>query len=470
MPHRNIVTRNRRLGQNARRRICTVFTLGCAVLLASCAQVGEAGQRDFNDVRQFFARLLGEQKKPEQKKPPAPQIKAPPEKPVEDIVKPVQRYLLVLGYNPGVADGVMGPKTSGAIRKYQHANGLVVDGDASPALLAHLDRAAAVQAASRPAPRPSPPAPPSPRPPVRTAKLAPHPAARPKPAPEAPLALPEYRVGTAFIYSDGRVAQVAAVKGQRVKWRRKDGAAYTTDRNFLLPHLYWETKVVRGRSQVTKPDTPNPGQALWPNKSGGEVAFDVEKTLVARDKSEKVTHRIERWRCVNEARVLLRVTAGAFDTVKFTCRVTADHEAPERLSWYYAPRIGHYVRFEREGGKDGVAYKRELVAVRPAAREWPPLARAELEKEVLHALANLPDGGRRLWTSTAIAAKVTIKTGVRFTGRGGEICRTYLQSWEAAGKVRYYPGAACRNDKGAWHLPLESGAPTIPLAATSTPS
>lgn len=464
MPHRNITTRDRRDGRRAGTGARLVFVLGCAVFLASCAQIGDAGQRDLDAVKQFFADLLGEREKPkkiEKVSVPPP----PPEKPAEDVVKPVQRHLLALGYNPGFVDGVMGPKTAAAIRNYQRANGLVANGEASAALLAHLDRTAAVQAAERPTslPLPAPAKPPAPA-------VKPPPSAEPKPAQEPQLALPVYRVGTSFIYSDGRVSQVAAVKGRRVKWRRKDGAVYTTDRNFLLPHLYWETTVVRGRSRITKPDRPNAGQALWPDKSGSEVGFDVEKTLVARDKSENVTHRKERWHCVNEARVLLRVTAGAFDTVKFTCQLTVEHEPAERLSWYYAPRIGHYVRFEREGGKDGVAYKRELVAVRPSAPEWPPLARAELEKEVLHALANLPDGGRRLWTSTAIAAKVTIKTGVRFTGRGGEICRTYLQSWEAGGKVRYYPGAACRDDRGAWHLPLEAGAQTIPLAATAAPS
>lgn len=50
----------------------------------------------------------------------------------------VQRLLTRAGFDTGGADGVIGPASQGAIRDYQRANGLAVDGIASAALLTHL--------------------------------------------------------------------------------------------------------------------------------------------------------------------------------------------------------------------------------------------------------------------------------------------------------------------------------------------
>jgi len=50
-------------------------------------------------------------------------------------VRDIQAGLQRLGYNPGPADGRMGPKTSAAIRQYQQDNGMPVDGQPSQAVL-----------------------------------------------------------------------------------------------------------------------------------------------------------------------------------------------------------------------------------------------------------------------------------------------------------------------------------------------
>src|SRR5690606_23697652 len=50
----------------------------------------------------------------------------------------IQEALRMRGYDPGVVDGVAGPRTRGAIRRYQSAVGLPADGQPSPALLNHL--------------------------------------------------------------------------------------------------------------------------------------------------------------------------------------------------------------------------------------------------------------------------------------------------------------------------------------------
>lgn len=54
------------------------------------------------------------------------------------MVEDLQRALGQAGYDPGPADGLSGPRTSGAIMAYQRDNGLTMDGQPSASLLQHL--------------------------------------------------------------------------------------------------------------------------------------------------------------------------------------------------------------------------------------------------------------------------------------------------------------------------------------------
>ena len=61
------------------------------------------------------------------------------DKPVgRNEVTEVQRLLTLLGYETGPQDGVVGPRTSFAIRRYQQEKGLRMTGEPSAALLVRL--------------------------------------------------------------------------------------------------------------------------------------------------------------------------------------------------------------------------------------------------------------------------------------------------------------------------------------------
>ena len=57
---------------------------------------------------------------------------------LRETVRSVQRMLAVLGYDPGGVDGLAGEKTTAAIRLYQERSGLEVDGKSSQTLVNHL--------------------------------------------------------------------------------------------------------------------------------------------------------------------------------------------------------------------------------------------------------------------------------------------------------------------------------------------
>lgn len=56
------------------------------------------------------------------------------------LVTEIQKGLQKLGYDPGPIDGKYGRKTKQAICDYQSANGLIVDGKATPPLLTHIEQ------------------------------------------------------------------------------------------------------------------------------------------------------------------------------------------------------------------------------------------------------------------------------------------------------------------------------------------
>lgn len=62
-----------------------------------------------------------------------------PQQPAYDnVIATIQTDLNRLGYDAGTADGVLGPRTSEAIRRYQRDHSLLVDGRATPELANHI--------------------------------------------------------------------------------------------------------------------------------------------------------------------------------------------------------------------------------------------------------------------------------------------------------------------------------------------
>ena len=63
---------------------------------------------------------------------------SPPTEEQQKLTAQAQKILTDLGYQPGEADGLAGPKTREAIRRFQADSDMPADGQVSPALLKRL--------------------------------------------------------------------------------------------------------------------------------------------------------------------------------------------------------------------------------------------------------------------------------------------------------------------------------------------
>ena len=410
------------------RFVRTAAALVAVLLLTSCAEIERRISTTISSAK-FWER--------EPKPAPARPVKVAG----KDMVREIQKGLTALGYRVGPADGITGRRTRIAIRKYERKHRLKLRGRPTQALLAHVrgkiderrkaeERKIAAEkekAEAESAPPPSPP------------------------RSSAPAPLPTYEAGTVYIYQDGRIERVIGVSGGKVKWRRNDGTSFSADRNFLLPWTYWETGEQRGKVLLW---TSRNGE-MWPRVAGQRMSYKATVTVMNRAGQGRPRNSAEEWACRNQGHERLSVTAGTFDTIRFVCTHAVEgSEKPATRTWYYAPRIRHYVRFEERKPNSPSLRRSDLVAVRPTAAGWPPVVRAALEEHLVAALKNQPDGGKVRWTSSGIPTRVTVEMSTGFVDNKRRTCRRFTQVWSRNGMRRVYPGAACRSASGRWVVPV----------------
>ncbi len=357
-------------------------------------------------------------------------------------VRSTQRMLSALGYNPGVADGIEGPRTADAVRHYQRDQGLSPDGRVSVSLHKHIQATLDRKVASK-------------------RDRAEKPDSQAKPAAEASddrpgssdvagyeLSDATYEPGDAFAYSNDLVETVERVEGEKIEWQSNQSERFTAYRNFILP------RVNRTSDSETVDASFNAGpETLWPLTEGAEASFTVTSVVSAAHQDGARLESVRQWSCTVEGKETVKVPAGKFDAIKVTCKSTGS--SPEdrmQRTWYYAPKIGHYVRVDESSPGASAKSSRELVAIRPGARDWPPAARAGLARALQHALEQVPKDESVVWESSSADFLITIVPTTQLQ-EDEKYCRTYLQIRSGAGRDRVYPGLACREPSGKWQVP-----------------
>jgi len=289
---------------------------------------------------------------------------------------------------------------------------------------------------------------------ARLAGVRPAPMERPT---DGPAVGPIYEPGDVYIYTDGHVETVLSATDRHVEWRDAAGLRWSADPDFTLP---------AGRPGAGALVALN--QALsWPLRVGATAAYTVKSGLAGERAAG------DHWRCAVESRESMSVAAGTFDSYKIACRLDGDTlKTTQSRTWYYAPAVGHYVRYIDDAtipSNDVTRTRsRDLIAVSPGASGWPSEARIGLEWAVSHALEAEPDGQRVPWESSALAARFVIEPGGRVdAGHPGQ-CRRFNETRISADAVkRLYPGIACRSDGGRWRLLGLDGAPFERTATSS---
>lgn len=160
--------------------------------------------------------------------------------------------------------------------------------------------------------------------------------------------LPVYEEGQAFIFDNGRVERVESVDGDRITWAARSGRTYVRNANPVVPILEWSYRGQAGSRRIVG-DT----QALWPLEAGGSVQFRAINET--RDEDNHVHRTVHMWTCTVHDMHAVLTPAGSFNAYPIVCdRYSASSmRVVERVTWQYAPDVGHYVQRESRNMRDG---------------------------------------------------------------------------------------------------------------------
>ncbi len=371
----------------------------------------------------------------------------------DKTVRRVQSLLEQQGYDPGPVDGLLGNRTVDAIREYQRAAGLPVDGKISARLIASLESGKHGKH-GKPGGRTGPVA----------ASMATRAAKQSLPArgvfsAEYGDIQPIYTLGDAFVWSSGHVDRVARVGADNVVWRSTDGTGKTAFRSFAAPPLEWQTQSAEGSSKIGIGPLE-----IWSLEVGASIEFQVLSTS-RKLGQETASEAVENWRCSRNKDRMIDVPVGRFETIVVACtRDSAANGNWRKRVWYYAPAVRHYVRrdsFDAAGRRRRI----RLVSLRPAWKDWPPAARAGLDWAIQDTLTKGESGIGVEWGSSGVSVKLTIVPGLEFEPEGARRCRKYALIQTQPMAPRVYPAIACWNKETAkWLVPgLDDSA--APVAA-----
>ena len=257
-------------------------------------------------------------------------------------------------------------------------------------------------------------------------------------APSFPL--PTYSVGDRFTFDNDQTDRVVAVDGDWVGWKRGNGFQWTGHRDFMAPVRDWVSKMTIGKLESV---TELHG-AIWPVRSGRSIWFSYTSQTVGKDGTAKATYGY-RWHCGVKKTERVTVPAGTFETAPISCHRYSGNSGTyfgERI-WYYAPRVGHYVRYVDRSMTRGTR-TRKLKSFR---LKLPKLARAQstlYNTNLQTALQTLRSGAIRKFEGAGLRASITpVRTFKDTTGR---YCREYSRIILLEG--REY--GACRTKAGFW--------------------
>ncbi len=184
--------------------------------------------------------------------------------------------------------------------------------------------------------------------------------------------MPRYEAGQAFVFDNGRVERVESVSGSRITWVARSGRRYVRDTNPIVPILEWSYRGQSGTRRIV-----GDAAGVWPLTAGRTARFQAINET--RDDEQHIRRSVHLWTCTVRAERQVIVPAGSFAAFPIMC----DRFSPEsmrvleRITWDYAPEVGHYIRREARNMRTG---ERDVYSLYSAL---PPRAANPVRVEVL---------------------------------------------------------------------------------------
>ena len=157
-------------------------------------------------------------------------------------------------------------------------------------------------------------------------------------------------VGDTFTFSNPTTAYtVRSITVDSIFWDADNDEQSVTTHNLLMPAASWSSE---GRGQGSREITQVQG-GLFPLAVGNTMSF---KAVTSANISP---YRWESfWSCSVINRGFVTVVAGEFDAYVITC----SRSSLDEVTFYFAPKLGHYVRQEVKAPGNPEVYVRELIA------------------------------------------------------------------------------------------------------------
>jgi hypothetical protein len=271
--------------------------------------------------------------------------------------------------------------------------------------------------------------------------------------------LPVYRAGTTFVYSNGTWERVMANAPGMVTWKNNRGYISSGSPDFTYRRASWQTRSRKGsRTFGPREDIHiKRKESLWPLKIGNQASFTETGSWI--DKKDGSVHRYTtHWSCEVTGTEKVAVPAGEFDTWKITCsrynsaRKTRN-PAREVKTWYYAPKIGHYVLVNSQFFYNRPSRRLELIAVLPPRDDLSAKVQKAMDSSFQKAMELEISGSSSRWEVPGRSISGGTTPQGTFRLEDGTFCRRYVQELILPDDHQAYHGMGCRDSKGKWYIP-----------------
>lgn len=270
--------------------------------------------------------------------------------------------------------------------------------------------------------------------------------------------VPEYIVGTTFVYSNRTWEKIKGITNDHVDWIDYRGYQTQRPKDFIYRPNAWETSKAYGERtyDISTGFLFKKPTSIWPLKTGNEISY-FENNSIPQKIGLPKTYRYY-WRCKVLEKHNISVMAGKFETYKIIAKKYYTPRGPgpirwrETITWYYAPEINHYVKIVRERHRKKTI-KKELMAVLPPFDHYPKADKTALERVFQTALEKNEQGQSVDFQSTEMKIKMNVTPGRIFKTKKGTFGRRYTKKVFTPEYQQSFHGMAFRNASGVWVIP-----------------